>query len=379
MKILHVMNIPFVLPYILGSQIDYFNSIGSEVHIACSTGVKIEEYKSRWNFKYLELKVNRRLSLFEDLYSIIILVIYIKKNNINVVVGHTPKGALLSMFASFFCRIKKRYYYRHGLMFETSVGFKRKLLIQIEKLTSYLSTNVICVSQSVLDNSLVYNLTKKRKLILIDNGSCNGIDAIGKFNRSNCSSEIISNLKIKYSVKNNNIIIGYIGRLSRDKGINELVQAWDIIKNQNINLRLFLCGPLDERDPVSNEILQKINNDSTITYTGEIFDTECFYSLFTIFILPSFREGFPTVILEASAMNLPIITTKSTGCIDSILENVTGIYTDINPECISKNIMFYIENSDIASIHGINGRKFVLEQFNQSVIWNKLANLYLNV
>ena len=373
------MNIPFVLPYILGSQIDYFNSIGSEVHIACSTGVKIEEYKSRWNFRYLELKVNRRLSLFEDLYSIIILVIYIKKNNINVVVGHTPKGALLSMFASFFCRIKKRYYYRHGLMFETSVGFRRKLLIQIEKLTSYLSTNVICVSQSVLDNSLVYNLSKKRKLILIDNGSCNGIDAIGKFNRSNCSSKIISNLKIKYSVNNNNIIIGYIGRLSRDKGINELVQAWDIIKNQTINLRLFLCGPLDERDPVSNEILQKINNDSTITYTGEIFDTECFYSLFTIFILPSFREGFPTVILEASAMNLPVITTKSTGCIDSILENITGIYTDINPECISKNIMFYIENPDIASIHGINGRKFVLEQFNQSVIWNKLANLYLNV
>ncbi len=378
MKILHVVNVPFVLPYILGNQIDYFNSIGFEVHVACSNGAKIEEYKSKWNFNYLELKVNRSYSLFDDLYSILILVIYIKKNNIDIVVGHTPKGALLSMLASFFCRIKKRYYFRHGLMYETSIGFKRKLLIEIEKLTSYLSTKVICVSQSVLDNSLVYNLSKKHKLILIDKGSCNGIDANDRFNISNCSIEMINNLKNNYKINNDHIIIGYIGRLSRDKGINELVQAWDIIKNKNSNLRLCLCGPLDQRDPIDNEILKKIQIDSTIIYTGEIFDAEYFYSFFSIFILPSFREGFPTVILEASAMNIPVITTKSTGCIDSIIENVTGIYTEINPESIAKNIMFYIENSDIASMHGTNGRKFVLEQFNQSVIWNKLANLYLN-
>ena len=378
MKILHVFNIPFSLPIFLGDQIDYFNMLGSEVHIACSGSTKIHTFKKKWDFEYFELKIHRKFSFIEDLYSVYLLCKYIKKHKFKIVIGHTPKGAIIAMLSSFLCRVKKRIYFRHGLMFETSKGLKRKLLILIEQLTSLLSTEVVCVSHSVYYNSIKYKLSKKQQLLLIDRGSCNGIDSINRFNFDNCSVESIIIKKTIYNICNCDIVIGFVGRLSRDKGINELVDAWSKVKDKNNNVKLFLCGPLDERDPISDDTLLKIKHDSTIILSGEVEDTEYIFSLFSIFILPSFREGLPTVVLEASSMMLPVITTKSTGCIDSIIENETGIFCDIDSESIYLNIQYYIDNPKIAKEHGINGRKFVRKYYNQKNIWAKLASLYLN-
>ena len=378
MKILHVLNVPFVLPYILGNQIEYFNDIGTEVHIACSNGPQLDNYKKKWNFVFLELKINRKISLFDDIFSIFVLIKYIKKNNINVVVGHTPKGALIAMISAFLCKVNKRIYFRHGLMFETSKGIKRKILIYIEQFTSTLSTKVICVSNSVLDKSIEYKITIKNKLLLINNGSCNGIDSLNRFNIASISNDFLKNKRKEYNISINDVVVGFVGRLSKDKGINELIQAWNSVKNRYTNVKLLLCGPVDERDPINKNLLNKILNDSTIIYTGEVIETEYIYSLLSIFILPSYREGFPTVVLEASSMNLPVITTKNTGCIDSIIENITGIFTEINPDCISDKIEFYINNPELSILHGRNGRKFVVNNFNQKQIWNKLALEYKN-
>lgn len=375
-KILHTVNIPFVIPFILGDQISYFSTKGYEIHIACSSGENLDFYKSKWNFKLVNIVVSRKISLFQDVISIFKLVLYIKKNNIDIVVGHTPKGALISMIASFITRVSKRIYFRHGLMFETSSGFKKLIYMFIERTTSYFSTEIICVSNSVLNQSIKLRLSSVEKMKVINKGSCNGIDAVKQFNRGNLDVQKITSIKSQLNLKYNDFVVGYIGRLARDKGINELILAWEIIKLKSKNVKLVLCGPIDERDPIEVNLFNKISKDETILLVGEILNPEYYYELFSVFILPSYREGFPTVVLEASSMELPVITTNSTGCIDSIIDGETGIFTDISPNAISDSILFYLENPSLIVSHGLNGRNHILKNYQNIEIWKQLEKIY---
>lgn len=379
-KVLHVVNVSFVIPYFLGEQINYFNNNNFEIHIACSPDSNILKYSKCWNFKFLPLEVTRKFSLLKDFLSLIKLIFYIKKNNFDIVVGHTPKGALLASLSSYINRTEKRFYFRHGLMYETSVGLKRYILILIEKFTSYLVTDVICVSKSVLNKSIENRLSGYNKLKIINQGTCNGVDSEIKFNKKNINNDRFLSLKNTLNINDSDFIVGYIGRISKDKGIDVLVKAWfQLLESVNHvnNYKLVICGPIDSRDSISTKTIDLIKNESSIIHVGEVGDTEYYYNLFNVFVLPSLREGFPTVVLEASAMELPIITTKSTGCIDSIIENITGKFVSINSLDISNTIKFYYDNPQIAYNHGINGRNFVTQNFSQKIHFEYLLkNLY---
>jgi glycosyltransferase involved in cell wall biosynthesis len=138
-------------------------------------------------------------------------------------------------------------------------------------------------------------------------------------------------------------------------------------------------GPFETRDSIDLSIQEYIINEKSIIYVGEQSDTVLYYSTFDIFILPSYREGFPTVVLEASSMQLPVITTKNTGCIDSIQENITGIYCDISSNTIINSLKYYIDNPVLRKNHGINGRDFVINNFNQNLIWKEIEKIITSV
>jgi glycosyltransferase involved in cell wall biosynthesis len=373
MKILHVVHVPFAIPYFLGDQLKYFKDHSNiEIHIACSPSEVFYSYSKKWDFIPFELNIKRKISIITDLISIYNLVIYIKNNKFNVVVSHSPKGALIGTIAAYICGIDKNIYVRHGLFYETSSGFKLIIFKTFERIVSFFSSKVICVSKSILEKSISDNITNENKMILINKGSFNGIDTKVKFNPINFSEALIQTLRNKYNISRNDIVIGYVGRLSKDKGIVELFQAWILLKTKINNIKLLLIGPLDERNAIENIYLEKIRNDNSIILTDLIINTAPFYKLMHIFILPSYREGFPTVVLEASSMELPVITTKKTGCIDSIIENETGMFVNISPLDISNVISHYINNPVLRNMHGKMGRKFVVENFEQTLMWEYL-------
>lgn len=371
-KILHVVNISFVIPYYLGNQISYFTSLGNEIHIACTPDEKLYEYKKRWGFHTIGVKIKRSISPLEDIISVYKIARYIRKKNIDIVIGHTPKGALIAMTSAFCSSVKKRIYFRHGLMYETSVGFKRNMLIAIEKLTSRMATDVICVSQSVLDKSRMEKLSSTSKLTILNKGTCNGIDVIDEFNKDKIDFSFVDQLRESLEIDKSKLVIGFIGRLAKDKGINELIKAWSKVISANDSVVLLLAGPMDERDAIEKSTYEEINSNASILYVGAISDPKNYYALMDVFVLPSYREGFPTVILEASAMQLPIITTRRTGCVDSIVENITGIFTEIEENSIFSAIMFYLHNEKERLEHGKKGREFVRDNFSQKRIWQEL-------
>ncbi len=375
-KVLHVVNISFVLPYYFGDQFDYFQKKGIEFHVACSQSEHLEQYAKQKQFKAFSVTITRKLNPIRDFVSLISLIKYIKKNKIDIVIGHTPKGGLLGMLAAYLSgRIKKRIYFRHGIMYETSTGLKRWLLKEIEKFTGLIATKVICVSPSVLQISNQCKLSHPSKNIILGRGTCNGIDVV-KFSKNNNQS-LASELSKKLGLAGN-YVLGYVGRLVKDKGIVELIDAWKIVNEYNSHVKLLLVGPFEEEDQLPLETIRAINTDSSIVHVGLTNDPIAYYQLMNSFILPSYREGFPTVVLEASAMELPVITTMATGCRDAIIPNQTGLFTTINADAIASKINYYIKHKDIGRIHSLNGRAFIVENFRQEAIWKEIENKVFN-
>lgn len=373
MNILHVANVYFVLPFFIGDQFKYFKNKGYNLYVVCSPSEYLHDYSVKQGFEYIESPVSRHVSLTDDLKSIYAIIRYARKKKIDIIVGHTPKGGLLSMIAGWLMRIPKRVYFRHGLVYETSHGLQRWGLMSADRIASFCATQIVCVSHSLAKKSIEDRLSPARKQIVLGKGSCNGVDAMHKFNPDRIDAQKLTELKRKYNINEGDYIIGFCGRLVRDKGIIPLIKAFDLLENTD-NCKLLLVGMFEERDALPEEVKQRIMNDPKIIYTGLINGyMEYYYAMIDICVLPSYREGFPTVMLEAQSMGLPVLTTTVTGCCDSIVDGLTGLFITHDPEDIKNKIDDIRLNK---AIDGKNGRKWVVENFNSPKIWAELEKIY---
>jgi glycosyltransferase involved in cell wall biosynthesis len=373
-KVLHIITVSFVINHFFGKQFHYLKEkSGNEYHLACSSSYDFKELSQRLDFIPFEVEITREISPLKDIKAILKIYKYIKDNNIDIVVGHTPKGGMVAMIASFIAGISNRIYFRHGIIYETSKGLKKIILKNIERLTGFFAQKVVCVSYSVKGVSEKDRLNRFDKNIVLGLGTCNGIDTEERFNPEKKNREDIETLKNKYNISFDDKVVGYVGRLVKDKGIDDLILAWEIVKIKLPEAKLLLVGPIEERDSISDYSKNRISSDSSIIFTDFVLDASIYFSLMNIFVLPTYREGFPTVSLEASSMNLPVIITKATGCSESILEDKTGMFIKNEPLDIANKILFYLENASIAKRHGIEGRYFVQENFEQTKIWDQIA------
>lgn len=377
-NILHVVNISFVIPYFLGKQLLFFTSKGYKEYIICSPSEELDNFSKVYNFEYKSVDVIRKISIWKDLKAVLVTMIYIHQKRINIVTGHTPKGGLIAMFAAYIMRVPIRIYFRHGLVYETSLGLKRNLLMFIDRFVARLATKVVCVSPSVCQKSLEDRLNSESKQFLLSKGTCNGID-IDRFFKRSINEQSLCELKNKLNIKPSDFVLGYTGRLVKDKGITELVYAFQYLQKKYTNIILLLVGMLEERDALPEEVVEAIKVNPKIVNTGYVENTkiEYYYAMMDCFILPSYREGFPTSVLEASAMELPVITTEATGCKDSIVVRKTGVYTELDVEKLAESIEMFYRNGVLCHKYGQNGRKFVVDNFEQRIIWREIEKLYL--
>ncbi|MDD4589517.1 MAG: glycosyltransferase family 4 protein [Parabacteroides sp.] len=373
MNILHVVNIYFVLPYFIGDQFRYFKEKGYNMNVVCSPSEYLVDFAKEEGFEYIEAPINRSISIKQDFGSIRKICKFIKKQKIDIIVGHTPKGGLLAMVSGRICRVPKRIYFRHGLVYETSHGAKRFILKSVDRVASFCATKVVCVSPSVLRRSIEDKLAPAKKQLILGKGTCNGVDTINHFTPDNINQDMIAELRMKYGINEDDFVIGYSGRLVKDKGIIDLVQAFVKLENAN-NCKLLLVGMFEERDALPENTKNRILNDKRIIFTGVINGgMEYYYSLMDVYVLASYREGFPTGVLEAQAMEKPIITTKATGCCDSIIDGETGLFVTHEPDDIAKKIDAIRLNH---AIDGKNGRKWVVENFDSRLVWKEIEKLY---
>lgn len=379
MNILHVVNISFVIPYFLGKQLNWFSEKGNKEYIVCSDSEELKSFSEEFGFEYRAIDVLRQISIAKDIKAVFATAKYIREIRADVVIGHTPKGGLIAMLGAYISRVPIRIYFRHGLVYETSKGLKRALLVNIDRLASRLATKIVCVSPSVAKRSLEDKLNPASKQVVLLNGTCNGID-VERFSVDSVDKQRLMSLREKLGVSESDFVIGFTGRLVKDKGIIELVRAYKALNKEHKNVKLMLVGMLEIRDALPEDVVKVIREDEGIIKTGYVNYTEIeyYYALMDVFVLPSYREGFPTSVLEASAMNLPVITTRATGCIDSVIDSETGFFVNHDDKELLSALSKLYSDVTLRTEMGSKGRRFVVEHFEPKLIWREIEKLYQN-
>ena len=182
-------------------------------------------------------------------------------------------------------------------------------------------------------------------------------------------------MKSKWGIADDDWVIGYSGRLVRDKGIIELVRAFRDVKKANAHYKLLLVGMFEVRDALPDDVQQDIKNDTQIVWTDfQNSDMEYFYAMMNVYVLASYREGFPTGVLEAQSMQVPVITTRATGCCDSIQEGITGLFVEHNVVQLADAIRSIHDAR--SSVDGQKAREWVRKNFENHIVWNEIEKLY---
>lgn len=378
-RVLEIINLPGSAINFIGGQFKYLHDEGGyEMHLICSPGGNIESFCQENGVHYNPVELRRQLSLMKDIRAFIKICRYIRQNEIDIVIAHQPKARLLSMIACVLTGVRHRIIFSHGILYETMTGLKRWLIMQNERFVSCMANKVICVSQYVKDRRLMDKIDKPSKQIILGRGSCNGIDTINKFNPDIVDENVLKDLRQKYCLGQDDFVIGFCGRLVRDKGVVELLTAFDILveHHPDISIKLLVVGKVEKRDGLPQETLDTLNNGKGIVFTDAVNYSEIqdYYMLMNVLVLPSHRDGLGLVAIEASAMEIPAIVSDYTGCRETIIPEETGLYIGKDPKSIVQAVEACL-NGRYARQLGRHGRQFVCDNFEHTQVRMHVLNL----
>lgn len=380
-KLLHVFSIIDTPIAFFDGQFKMMVDAGYDVHLVTGHSDMGYAFAERNNITYKPMVVSRSMSPGSDLKTIRQLVKYIKKEKFDAVFGHTPKGALVSMTAAWLCGVKNRVYYRHGLIYVTARGVKRLVLKLEERFVSLLATDIVNVSNSLGEFALADRLNSAKKQHVIGKGTCGGIDAGRLFNPETLEPRKVAALR-EFLGLENAFVLGFCGRICNDKGIPELVSAFEMFKERHpeMKAKLLLVGVFDSRDSVSDSVHEAMDSDSDIVLTGMIekHNLPYYYSVMDVYMFPSHREGFGMSPLEASAMEKPALVSNVVGCANTIIEGRTGFYLPLDSEGICE-AMEKMTDAPLRSALGKNGRQWVLANYDFSILWPQVIDLYKKI
>jgi glycosyltransferase involved in cell wall biosynthesis len=302
--------------------------------------------------------MRREIAPFADFVSLLRLCWMLYRLKPEMTEFSTPKAGLLGSMAAMLCGVPTRVYFLRGLKLETSTGLKRRILLAAERLASACSHVVLCNSDSLRNQALALRVAPEAKLHLLGSGSSNGVD-VERF------SPGPGILRARLGLPPDAPVVGFVGRLTRDKGLPELVEAFDAILAARPQAHLLLVGWFDaSEDALGRGLRSRIKNHPHIHMTGYVADTAPYYRAMDVMVLPTWREGFPNVVLEAAASGIPVVTTLCTGSRDSVVPEVTGLLIPPGyPVAIFEAVLQLLRNPERRCRMGEAARAWVLENY----------------
>lgn len=375
-NVLQLINLSSSAENFIGDQLSYFQEKGDfKMHLVCSDMGNLKTFAESQGVEYMALNLSRQLSPWLDIKAFFAICKYIRKHKIDIILCHQAKARTLGVPAAWLMGVKHRIIFSHGVLHETMHGLKRFLVLSNDRMLSRMATKVICVSHHVMNARVTDGIDKPEKQVIIGSGSCNGIDTIGKFNPALVSEEEVKTLKAKYGITDDDFVVGFCGRLVKDKGVSELAEGFRLLceRNPEKSIKLLIIGESEKRDAVAPEVFEVLNDNPKVVFTGRVqyADIQKYYLLMSVFILPSHRDGLGLVPLEAESMGIPALVTKITGCKETIIENVTGNYVDLTGESVCEELTRYLDPNR-CRIFGKQARKFVHEKFDHTVYRDRI-------
>ncbi len=362
---------------LLLGQLAFYKSQGYETFLLAPYSERSAAFCKNEGCEHLIIDIEREISPLKDLKTLLKIYTIFKKIKPDIINLGTPKVSLLGMLAAFAVRVPKRIYTCRGFRFEHEKGNKRKVLIAMEKITSYFAHKVICISNSVEDLGIKHQIFKKNKSIVINKGSSNGVN-LSLFNPNDLNFQNVKNeLQQKYNLENK-LVFGFLGRIVDRKGINELYEVFSEMYSVNENYRMFLVGPFEISQIDDKSLIEKIDNHPGIINYGRVKqeDVPGFILTMDIFVLPAWWEGFGNVLVQAAAMGIPVISTTGTGTIDAVSDGFNGILIPVKDKIKLKEAMSKLaEDERLRQQFGKNGLVWA-KNFDREIIWQQLEKIY---
>ena len=377
--LVHITTVPASLDFVSG-QIGYMQARGFAIRAISSPGARLQAIGEREGIPVYGVEMPRCITPLRDLAAVARIWRCIRAIRPLIVHSHTPKGGLLGMTAAWLARVPVRIYHIHGLPLMTATGTRRLLLRCSEKVSCILAHQVLCVSNSIRRTAIEERLCPASKIKVLHHGSINGVDAEIRHNPARLGPTVRAQTRGKYRIPPEALVVGFIGRIVRDKGMAELAEAWGRIRDEFPNLYLLVVGPFEPQDPLPPEAERVLRNDPRIVLTGVQYDTPLLFSAMDVVLLPTYREGLPVVPLEAAAMSLPVVATNVPGCVDAVVNGVTGtLVPPRDATALADAIRTYLLDPELRLRHGQAGRERVLRDFRPEDIWEAVYQEYVSL
>lgn len=380
MLIAIVSTVPETLYYLLEEQIPFFKKKGFEVIGITSEGswIKAEDINKKYDIEVKVFEFTRVISIKKDLCTLFQMIRWFKKIRPDILHVSTPKASLLTLIAGWVTRVPNRIYTIRGLQYPEYRGLKKCFYMFLDKLCCTLARRVIAVSDSNMEYIIKNKISRKEKVSVLAHGSSHGVDSTRKYNPAFKNKNEIRALKNRMGIAENDVVIGFIGRMVKEKGVEDIAVIWKQLSEKNKNCHLVLVGPLNEpRDHVSAEYITYFNNNRTVHMVGDARNPFSYYSIMDIVLFPSYREGFPNVVIEAGAMELPVISTDAMGCRDAVEDTVNGIVVPVGDvKKLQDACELLINNKTMRVSMGIKARARVVERYQPEDICEESLKIY---
>lgn len=380
-KLIRITTVPLSLKVLLKGQLRFMASNGFDVKGVSSEGEELREVHENEGIAVEAITMSRKITPFQDLKSLWEMWNFLRKEKPQIVHTHTPKAGIIGMLAARLAGVPHRLHTVAGLPLMEATGVKRKILNFVEKLTYSSATRVYPNSKGLYDFILQNNFTQSNKLKIIANGSSNGIDT-AFFSPDQVTELERVTLREKLNIQPDNFVFVFVGRIVSDKGINELIKAFSELQaaenNEPAGIKLLLVGGLEnDLDPLNPETLAEINQNKDIISVGFQQDVRSFFAIADALVFPSYREGFPNVVMQAGAMGLPSIVSDINGCNEIIIEGENGlIIPSKNVEKLKEKMLTLAKDKNLYTKLKGNSRRMIENRYEQSVVWNALLEEY---
>ena len=339
---------------------EYLCDIGWNVHVVCSPGpiLKVRAQNSPVHFH--ALKMRRNPAPLQDLRSLINWIRLCRRVQPDLLSVGTPKAGLLGGLAG----VPRRVHLQRGLRMETSRALQRVVLGTAERIGAGVAHTVLAVSPSLKDVMVTLGLARAEKIKVIGAGSSNGVD-VREFDSTQFSTEELDELRTRFGIRRDVQTIGYVGRLTRDKGVDILERAVVQLRDWGTDFNLLIVGGVD--DPTRSATLKRLlNSGFSVASTGAVDDPAIYFQLMDLLSLPTYREGYPNVALEASASSKATVTTDATGAVDSVLSGITGcIVPRGDSDALARELRKLLADPGQLDMMGVQARQNVTAHFDR--------------
>ena len=374
-KLFRVTTVPESLNILLRGQHKFMSTNGFEVIGISSAGNALYEVSQEEEIRVIEINMSRKITPIKDFLSVYNLYKLIKKEKPIIVHSHTPKAGVVAMMAAKIANVPIRLHTVAGLPLMEAKGIKRKLLNFVEKVTYACATKVYPNSKGLYDFIVEEELISSIKMKIIANGSSNGIDT-SYFDSERISENQREEFLTRLNIQKKDFVFVFVGRLVGDKGINELIDAFARIKDSNV--KLLLVGGLEsDLDPLKSETIHEIDKNKNIISVGFQKDVRPYFAISHCLVFPSYREGFPNVVLQAGSMGLPSIVSNINGCNEIIQEGINGSIIPSKDRESLYTVMHKIISDEawIKQLAG-NARDIIVSHYEQKLVWDALLIEY---